>query len=272
MTEHSQETFAEDRTGWTLPDGGEVVEGAVAAPDPPSKFSGSKSRRWLWILIAIAAVTGLAIVVLTFTNTPSSDQTMVEDDMNRGEGPFVVESDSLVELGYEDGGYAMVLAATAEGQIQRARHIWRGSREAVHVGISYQIRRAPIDGAWTVRLGCSGSSDSTDSQVDPTYYIAVARDPADGVYVFLVAGEDVVADRRFPLDTDVSQARLELDCVSGDNGDSTEIVGYMDGREIVRASHPAGFGPFRAIAILAALTVEAEMDVLWDDALAAELS
>lgn len=67
------------------------------------------------------------------------------------------------------------------------------------------------------------------------------------------------------IDRAPSSGRLKLACANCVGADPTEIVGYLDGDDVIRASHPRGFGSFTAIAIVAGLDVEADMDVLWDD-------
>ena len=137
----------------------------LSAPPVPGGEPHGRRRR-LWVVTAVVgAVAGFVLLGLlvpeswTYLDSESGSEPLIDDNMDRGDGPFVAESDPKVLLSYEDGGYQMSLASVATGDPmgnwQAARALWSEStKRAIRVAASFDVREA--SSGWLIGVGCVG--------------------------------------------------------------------------------------------------------------------
>jgi hypothetical protein len=217
-----------------------------------------KRRKRQWVAFAAAAV--LSACGSSYLDTTESDNSAwFSDNMDRGDGPFVAESDPNVTLAYEDGGYVMALNARPSPNLQTARYLHPETTNALRVGATFGLRDQSSE--WMVGVGCVAGGN---------YYLYLTN-----FGEVFVAVEDLVAETKDLLaDTQIddrSTGRLTLECRGGQGGEPTELVGFVDDEEVVTALHPNGWDSFKGMAVTAATPPDQSVDVLWDDAFAQEL-
>lgn len=231
--------------------------GLAAMPVAPQQTPSARRRRWPWVVLGVA-VTVLAfvgLVVIGLIAGVVAPSALVDDDLNDGRGPFAHESDELVTLDFVDDGYAMILEPVP-GNFQAARSFWEPSERAVRVAASFEVRDTGSQD-YIVGISCKAAGAMYDFVVDPHGYATLVLETDT---IELLAEEEITP----PATT----GRLELTCRGG--GDSpTELVGSLDGVEVITYSHVDGYESFNAMALVA--WSEDGLDVLWDDPFAERL-
>jgi hypothetical protein len=220
---------------------------------PPSvDTTAQRRRRWPWVLLGVA-VTVVALTLLGLVMSVVVPTSLIDDDLDDGSGPFAHESDELVTLDYVDGGYAMVLEPAPDNW-QSARSFWEPSERSVSVAASFEVRQTGSQD-YFVGIGCKAAGATYQFVIEPHGYAAllVSTDASE-----ILTGGEITP----PPPT---SGRLELTCQGG--GDRpTELVGSLDGVEVISYSHVNGFESFNAMVLTA--WSDDGLDVLWDDPLA----
>lgn len=220
-----------------------------AAPHLPfDNEPGQRRRRWPWVLLGVGLAV-LALAVLGLILSAVAPTSLVDDDLDDGDGPFAHESDALVTLDFVDGGYAMILEPV-EGNWQTARSFWEPGERSVRVAASFEVRQTGSQ-EYFIGIGCRAAGATYDFVIDPHGYavLLVETDTA----------EPLVEQEITPPST---TGRLELTCQGGGD-EPTELVGSLDDVEVISFSHVNGYESFSAMALTAA--ADDGLDILWDD-------
>ena len=133
---------------------------------------------------------------------------------------------------------------------QSARSFWEPSERSVLVAASFDVREAGSQD-YFIGIGCRAAGATYDFMVDPHGYATLIVE-TDTVDVLI---EEEIA----PPST---SGRLELTCRGGGD-EPTELVGRLDGAQVISYSHANGFESFRAMVLTAGS--EDGLNVLWDD-------
>lgn len=218
------------------------------APRPAEDAPTRRRRRWPWVLLG-AGLMFVGLGVLGLILTAVAPATLVDDDLDDGRGPFVAERDQLVTLEYVDDGYAMILEP-APGNWQSARSFWEPGERSIRVAASFEIRDSGSED-YFIGIGCRAAGATYDFMIDPHGYV--------GLMLETDTAELLVEDEITPPST---TGRLELTCQGGGD-EPTELVGRLDGVEVISFSHVDGFESFSALVLTAGS--QNGLDVLWDD-------
>lgn len=217
-------------------------------PLPLEPIPVQRRLRWPWVLLG-AGITFIGLIVLGVILTAVAPASLVDDDLDDGSGPFAHESDELVTLDFVDGGYAMILEP-APANWQSARSFWEPTERSVLVAASFEVRDTGSQD-YFIGIGCKAAGATYDLVIDPHGYVALI--------VETDTTEVLVEEEIAPPST---TGRLELTCQGGGDG-PTELVGSLDGVEVISFSHAKGFDSFNAMQLTA--WSEDGLDVLWDD-------
>jgi hypothetical protein len=111
-------------------------------------------------------------------------------------------------------------------------------------------------------VACFGAGASYELALGSNGETAIMREISDKGLDVLTTGSTVAARLTTPV-------RLRLDCLGGGNG-PTQLVGYVNGTQVVSVSDNDSFESFGAIGVKA--FAEQPLDVLFDDPFAKQLA
>lgn len=184
---------------------------------------------WPWLIAGgVALIVVASIVTLLFVRGPAPEpapETLLSDSLEGSTNPWPEFEDADCRLSIENDGYHV----TSLGPVIPCSGAadWLPTARDVRAEVTVTL---PPEQAGEVGLECRQSPAADRgyaASVDTDGYIYIAR--YDGATSESMTSDQVPIDPEQPL-------RLRLDCVDS-NDDAADLVFYIDGNEVLRASH-----------------------------------
>lgn len=210
---------------------------------PPARRSPGGLPVWGWVLIAlgIAGTALMAVVVLVGINMLLTHD-LLDEHFSTSQGEFLTGANEGHTFAIDDGAYVITSRSANAGGAFTFANL---ARTAYAVSADVDVVEIPADPEAFVGIACAAPGGVEG------YYLVV-RGSGPGVALVRITQGALESPEVLAVDesADITNVRsMSLDCTKWPVGDTVDLVGYVNGEQVLTATDPYGIDGFDTVVL-----------------------